>query len=257
MPTLIELDTIEDNAALCAGLGLDFIELNMNLPQFQINSIDAEYFKSLSERFGFFYTIHLDENLDPCDFNDHVSNAYLQTVKDSIALAKEISASKLNMHLKSGVYFTLPDRKVFLFEKYKDVYLEKMRTFRDVCEREIGDSNIKVCIENCSGYREFHKDAIEELLKSSVFALTWDIGHDHCTGGEDGKFILEHRDRLVHMHVHDAINRDGIRRDHLTLGEGELDIGKDLSLAEERGCTVVLETKTSDALRRSVEYIKG
>ncbi|MBR6916687.1 MAG: sugar phosphate isomerase/epimerase, partial [Clostridia bacterium] len=121
----------------------------------------------------------------------------------------------------------------------------------------IGDSNIKVCIENCSGYREFHKDAIEELLKSSVFALTFDIGHDHCTGGEDGKFILEHRDRLVHMHVHDAINRDGIRRDHLTLGEGELDIEKYLSIAKERGCTVVLETKTSDALRRSVEYIKG
>jgi len=257
MPTLIEYDTIEKNAAVCGELGLDFIELNMNLPQFQINSIDAEYFKSLSERFGFLYTIHLDENLDPCDFNDHVSDAYLQTVKEAITLAKELGAPKLNMHLKKGVYFTLPDKKVFLFEKYKDVYLEKMRAFRDMCEREIANSNIKVCIENCSGYRKFHKEAIGELLKSSVFALTFDIGHDHCTGGKDGKFILEHRDRLVHMHVHDAINRDGIKHDHLAFGEGELDIGRFLSLAEELECTVVLETKTSDALKRTITNISS
>jgi|GEM_PF-1575865 len=84
-----------------------------------------------------------------------------------------------------------------------------------------------------------------------------DIGHDHCTGGDDGKFILEHKDRLAHMHIHDAVNSNGTRRDHLTLGEGELDIKKYLSLAEDRGCTVVLETKTSYALRRSVDYIRG
>ncbi len=35
MPTLIELNTLEDNAKLCKELGLDFIEINMNLPQFQ------------------------------------------------------------------------------------------------------------------------------------------------------------------------------------------------------------------------------
>ncbi len=256
MPTLIEFDTIEENAALCGKLGLDFIEINMNLPQYQPDAIDVGLYKRLSKEYGFFYTIHLDENLDPCDFNDHIANAYLQTVRDTITLAKELGAPKLNMHLKNGVYFTLPDRKVFLFEKYEDVYLEKMRAFRDVCDREIANSNIKVCIENCSGYRKFHKDAIGELLKSSVFALTYDIGHDHCTGRDDGKYILEHKGRLVHMHVHNAVNSNGTRCDHLTLGEGELDIEKYLSLAEERGCTVVLETKTSDALRRSVEYVK-
>lgn len=32
MPTLIELPEIEDCAALCSKLGLQFVELNMNLP---------------------------------------------------------------------------------------------------------------------------------------------------------------------------------------------------------------------------------
>jgi len=33
MPTLIETNSIEECAALCKELHLDFIELNMNLPQ--------------------------------------------------------------------------------------------------------------------------------------------------------------------------------------------------------------------------------
>ena len=257
MPTLIEFDTIEENVALARGLGLDFIELNMNLPQYQLGVVDKDQLIYQSKKYGIFYTIHLDENCDPCDFNDYVSKAYLRTVKDTIELAKQLGVGILNMHLSKGVYFTLPDEKVFLFEKYKDVYLKKMTAFRDMCEDEIGGDSIKICIENCSGYQPFHKEAIDELLKSKVFALTWDIGHDHCTGGGDGEFILERRDRLVHMHVHDAINSNGIKRDHLALGTGELDIGKYLQIAEERGCTVVLETKTSETLKRSVGYIRG
>ncbi len=256
MPTLIEFDAIEENASLCADLGLDFIELNMNLPQFQINSIDAGRLKNLASKYGLFYTVHLDEDLDPCNFNDLVSDAYIQTVKDTVSLAKLLDIHILNMHLSKGVYFTLPDRKVFLYEKYRDVYMKKISAFRDFCDAEIEDRDIKICIENSSGYLPFHKDAIDELLKSEVFGLTWDIGHDRCAGGADGDFILEHKNRLAHMHVHDAINSQGVRRDHLALGDGELDIGKYLSLADERGCAVVLETKTSDALRRSVEYIR-
>ncbi len=43
MPTLIELNTLEDNAKLCKELGLDFIEINMNLPQFQASTLSAEH----------------------------------------------------------------------------------------------------------------------------------------------------------------------------------------------------------------------
>ncbi|MBQ7715178.1 MAG: sugar phosphate isomerase/epimerase [Clostridia bacterium] len=257
MPTLIEFDTIEENAALCAELGLDFIDLNMNLPQFQPDASDVDNLLRLSEKYGISYTIHLDENLNVCDFNSYVSEAYLCTVKDAIGLALRIGAGILNMHLSKGVYFTLPDKKIFLFEKYKDAYMKKMIAFRNLCERVIGDTGIKICIENCGGFLPFHIDAADELLKSDVFALTWDIGHDHCTGGKDGKFILEHRDRLAHMHVHDAVNSSGVTRDHLALGEGGLVISKYLSIAEELGCSVVIETKTSTALRRSAGFIRS
>ena len=48
MPTLIELPEIDDCAGLCRELGLQFIELNMNLPQYQVNTIDLVKFKEIA-----------------------------------------------------------------------------------------------------------------------------------------------------------------------------------------------------------------
>ena len=64
------------------------------------------------------------------------------------------------------------------------------------------------------------KEAVELLLESNVFALTFDIGHDYCIGNKDIEFINRNINRLIHMHIHDAISN----KNHLPLGKGEIDI---------------------------------
>ena len=251
MPTLIETRTLEECAKLCAELELDFIELNMNLPQYQLDKIDVKFFKSIADKYGIYYTIHLDENLNISDFNPYVSEAYTKTVTNTIEIAKQIGVRVLNMHMARGVYFTLPDRKVYLFSEYKEQYLESIVAFRNMCDVAIGYADIKICIENCDGYEDFQKEAIELLLKSKVFALTFDVGHNHGIGSTDEEFIMKHGNRLSHIHLHDAQGR----KNHLALGTGEMDIEKYLSLAKEQNCRVVLETKTIDGLKQSVEWI--
>ncbi|MCG8403519.1 MAG: sugar phosphate isomerase/epimerase, partial [Firmicutes bacterium] len=66
--------------SLCKELGFQFVELNMNLPEYQMDRIDADAFAKIAQRFGIYYTIHLDENLNPCDFNEKVANAYTEMV---------------------------------------------------------------------------------------------------------------------------------------------------------------------------------
>ena len=253
MPTLIETKTLEDCALLCNWLGLGFIELNMNLPQYQIGAMHANDFLNTAEKYGLYYTIHLDENLNPCDFNPLIAQAYRQTAYQAIAFAKQISCPVLNMHLSRGVYFTLPESKVYLFREYYGRYLQSMAEFRDECEEQIGDAGLHICVENSDGYTDFQVEALDLLLKSPVFGLTLDIGHNFSTGGEDEAVILERAEKLFHMHMHDAAGG----RNHLPLGTGELDIPRYLKLAADKNCRTVLETKTIAGLRQSAEYLKG
>lgn len=252
MPTLIELPTTEECAKMCSSLGLQFVELNMNLPQYQLDSINIDELRRIADKYGIYYTIHLDENLNVCDFNPYVSSAYRKTVVETVGVARALNVPVLNMHMATGVYFTLPDRKVFLFDEYRDIYLKRIKDFRDECEKAIGDEDIIICVENSDGYSDFQIEAIDILLESKNFALTFDIGHSHGIGGADEPIIIQRKDRLRHFHFHDALGQ----KNHLALGDGEIDLKKYYALAEENECRIVLETKTKDGLSKSVDWLR-
>ena len=252
MPTLIETNTIEECAALCKDAGLSFIEMNMNLPQYQVQTMDAAHLKAVAREYGIGYTIHLDENMNVADFNPDVAAAYRNSVVQTIDLAKRLEIPVLNMHMIYGVYFTMPDRKVYLFEQYREDYRDNMLRYRDACQQAIGDSGIRVCIENWHGYRLWQLGILDEMLESPAFGLTYDVGHNHCIGGADEPHIFARLSKLHHMHLHDV--RDGTK-DHQALGTGELDIHKYLNLAKERDCSVVVETKTIAGLKESARWL--
>jgi len=254
MPILIEIKSTESCAALCCELGLAFVELNMNLLEYQAENLDVARFREIADKYGIYYTIHLDENLSPCDFNGKIVAAYTETVLQTIEIAKHLNVPILNMHLHSGVWFTLPDKKVFLFDEYEPEYLRKLTAFRDACTAAIGDANIKICIENCGDYgdKTYIQKGLALLLKSSVFALTFDIGHNAGANYVDEPTIMEYVDRLAHFHIHDARGRSN----HLMLGDGDVDLPKYLDLAKTHNCRAVLEVKTIDGLRLSVAWLK-
>lgn len=253
MPTLIENRDLEEAVLLCKELGLQFVELNMNFPMYQIPRVEeTAYLKKLAAKHNIYFTIHLDENLNVCDFNPLVADAYLQTVERTLKAAHEIGAPLLNMHMNHGINVTLPDRKVRLFGEYREVYLTAIRRFRKMCEDVAGGFGVKVCVENTDGFLDFEKEAIEELLQSEMFALTWDIGHSHTCDNVDEAFLMQHKGRLYHFHIHDGLGN----KNHQTLGTGEIDLAQRISVAKACGCRCVVETKTIDALRKSVAWLR-
>ena len=252
MPTLIENKSPADCAQLCGQLGLSFIELNMNLPDYQLHRMNVEELLGLGQEYGLYYTIHLDENFNPCDFNPEIAKAYNLTAEGTIAVAARLGVPVINMHLSRGVYFTLPAERVYLYDRYREDYLRGMIAFRDICGNLAAEAGVTICVENSDGYTDFQREALDLLMGHPSFALTFDVGHDHAIGGIDRPVIAGRSDRLRHMHLHDAAGT----KNHLALGTGELDADGCLRLAAEHGCRVVLETKPIDGLRRLVDWLR-
>jgi len=253
MPSLTEVETPRQWAEICAELGLQFVELNMNFPQCGIQALDGEQLKQIAKEYGIYFTVHLDDNMNAADFNPYVAEAYKRTMVELIEIAKVAQIPVLNMHHPRGAVYTLPHRKLYFFDEFRKAYYQNLRSFRDACEYAIGESDVRVCVENSGGYLDFQQDGLELLLESPAFALTYDIGHNHCANNMDEAWILAHGSRLMHMHMHDA---KSYGKDHMTLGTGEMDIPKYCNLALDKECSVVLETKTLDSLRESVQWLR-
>ena len=267
MPTLIENHTLEENAALCEALGLRFIELNMNFPEYQVDRLEqTDELVRIAEQYHLYYTVHLDENLNIADFNPLVTQVYLETVRRTILAAKALLPLRdrygdpaqlltLNMHMHHGIYITLPDRKVQMYERNFETYMQSFAVFRSLCEEWIGDSSIMMAVENTDGFRDYEKKMIAYLLESKKFGLTWDIGHSKAIREADVSFLMEHQDKLIHFHIHDGTETPP--RNHLALGDGEIDLDARLKLAAERNARCVLETKTISALKQSVRWLRN
>ncbi len=252
MPFLLEMPDAAHACSLCRSLGLSFLELNASFPACRLDQLNAESLLSLKNQHGIYFTLHLHEDCDPFSFEEHVRQAWLEHVRSAIRLAKAVQLPTLNMHLPRGVYVTLPDRKVFIYQQYRAEFEANLAAFIRMAETEVGASPICICIENTSGWLPHERAAADALLASPVFGLTMDIGHCHGGGNADEDYFLSHRSRLRHMHGHDAIGK----RDHQVLGDGEIDLRARFALAKDCKARVVLETKTVAALTESVRRLE-
>lgn len=253
LPYLIETEDVEAAAALCARLGLHFVELNSNFPACGIKDLDELPLREIAEKHGIFFTLHVDDRFDPFDFNPLVREAYAQTMLSAVELAGQAGMPVINMHIPRGNIVTLPSGPRYLYEEYGQQFTQAVADFRDRCSRVAGDSGVRIAIENTTFWAPYELRAIELLLQSPTFGLCLDTGHDHAEGNRDLAFIDRHAERLIHMHAHDGQGK----RNHQALGTGEIPLQERLDMAERAGATVVLEVKTVAALEQSVAWLRA
>ncbi len=253
MPTLVECKDITETCEVASRFGLDFIEVNMSFPQYLPSKSGAEEYRAIAKKHGVFYTVHADEQLNPFDFNPVVSDCYFRTMSECIDFSLEIGVPVINMHLLKGVYVTLPERVVLLTDVYKDEYIARVKAFIRMCEERIAGRNMKICIENVDTniFTVSQLDALEFFMKSDVFGLTLDVGHDACMSGKDRHVFEKYPEKLCHMHLHDS---DG-KHAHLPLGEGVINVGEKLTLLN-YDTTCLVEVKTVAGLEKSVKFLK-
>lgn len=253
MPTLIELDSLQDNITLCTDLGLDFIELNMNMPAFQPEKLDCNYLKEVQTKYNIYFTFHLPEDLDVGHFSSRIRKAHLKLIEDTIYIAAHVQSPIINMHMNSGIYFTLPAKKVELYDKYYEEYVKNMIDSANRINIMLEKTTLKLAIENTGIYnREFVVRAVNVFLKYDWSILTWDVGHDYSSDKQDEWFMIKNINKVKHMHIHDAIGK----KNHLELYTGGVNLEYFINHAIENKCSCVIETKTVEALQNSVKRLR-
>ena len=252
MPALVECRDVYDCIEVAKKNGLDFVEINMSFPQYLPEAMDISRLKSALADSGVFLTIHADEQLNPFDFNPTVSKCYFEVMRSSIRFALEVGIKVINIHLLKGVYVTLPGKVILLTDVYAEEYFTRVREFIAMCEEEIGDKPLKICIENVDSnpFTESQLKALPMFLASPVFGLTLDVGHEMCLGMKDTHVFEKYPEKLVHMHLHDC---DG-KKPHLALGDGILNVEEKISAF--KGETCLVEVKTIAGLEVSSKYLK-
>jgi len=252
IPALIGYQELRPNLDLCRELGLEFVELNMNLPySFPENLSSREMKGALKE--GMRFSMHLHDELDLGSLHPSVRLGHLERCEEALRWGSRHGVFLINLHLNPGVYFTLPDRKIWVYERYLDGYIESLSRSMDRLSSLAESVGTKICLENTGHYAfPFMRKAVEAVIDLPSVGLCWDIGHDARSGHREQDFMLSHLDRVWHMHFHDW---DG-RSDHQVPFTGQLDCERYLRLAEENDMSVLVEVKTEEAVRTAVKVMR-
>jgi len=252
MPALIGFEDIRSNLELCRELGLDFLELNMNLPYSFPENVNFRDLRTAAKE-GMRFSMHLHDELDLGSLHSSVRNGHLARCEEALRWGAKNNVFLLNLHLNPGVYFTLPDRKIWVYERYLEEHLESLNASFDRLSSMAEGLGIRICLENTGHFSlPFMRKAAGSLLEFSPIGLCWDIGHDARSGWKEEDFMLSNLDKVWHMHFHDF---DG-KSDHQLPFTGNIDCPRFLGLAEEREMSVLIEVKTEGALREAVKAMR-
>jgi sugar phosphate isomerase/epimerase len=253
MPALIEYSSVEENAFLCRGLELSFVELNMNIPYCFPENLPPKNVQRISKETGVEFTMHMPDDLDLASMHRPIREGTLKRALETVDWASESGIKLLNFHINPGIYFTLPSYKVWIFDKfYKDFEANLCSSFEQIIDKA-SSGGVKVSVENvCNFDLPFIQRVLEKLVKIPNFHLTWDVGHDAKTSFKEKEVLLRYEGNLTHMHLHDY---DG-KSDHQELFSGQLDILWLVRFAAAHNMSVVVETKTIDSVVHSINALK-
>lgn len=243
MPTLIEFNSILDNVNFAKNNNLRFIELNMDLP-YCLNIKEGELLNYDME-----FTMHISEKINVAELNDNLRKLYLNEAIRQIELGISNNIKKFNIHIDSGVYFTMPDGKFFLNEKYQDIYEANLNKSCKLLNDIAKEYNIKINFENTK-IQKFTGVAIKIINNYKNLGFTLDIGHNEKNKNKAFP-LLNETNKIRHIHLHDF---DG-NNDHLTIGKGIIDFTKYHNVLKDN--YIVIEVKQAFELEESIKYLRN
>ncbi|HIE05447.1 MAG TPA: sugar phosphate isomerase/epimerase [bacterium (Candidatus Stahlbacteria)] len=243
---LFDFASISEAIDFGKGHGFDGVEIALGNPFFY------QEFMNGFKKSDFPVLVHSVEAFDlltPIDEIRSVGIDWLTKVIDNARLA---DVKVVTIHLGQGIPFAVTSKKVYLQEKFPDLFHNKLDETLDFLA-----SQSLVAVENVGSFRfKFVKELIEKYIKKGL-KLTWDLGHtfllkDSARKEED--FFITNKDAIANIHIHDNL---GFRDEHNIVGNGKIDFKRIFSRLKDWRGFLTMEVRPRDAALESFIRLKG
>ncbi len=249
---------------LVEGYGLSAVELGMDMGIVYPTVFDAGFYAAvadLQQELGFTCTAHLPFMwLDAASLNEPVGQASVDCLRRAIELAQPVEVTTYVLHLWGNT--TIEINTVLADSPTHPAVLVGLmaqagRSLAEVCELVVPRD---LCVENLEA-PSF--DVALPLVEKHGVSICLDVGH--LAYGDDNalNFVARHGDRIREVHLHDFMNESAgghtHTRDHLALGQGQMDIAAFLHKLDEIGFDgpVILEVNSKADLEASLEQVRS
>ena len=246
MPILVEFHSLSENIDLCKKLNLDFIELNLDIPYCFIDKLDTNSLKNNN------FTIHLSEKFDVGELNNSLRNFYLNEIEKIISFGTKYNIFKYNLHLDPGIHFSLPDKKIFIYEEYIDDYLRVYEDSCNILSKIANKYNATILFENVK-VESYTLKVIDLIAKYDNLFFTLDLGHNIRYGNLAKEKFMQYSDKIKHIHLHDFNGS----KDHQELFTGLLNVKEELNFCKQHNLDVLIEVKRKEELINSVNKLRN
>jgi sugar phosphate isomerase/epimerase len=245
------------------GYGLQAVELTLDLGAVYPQVFNAGFYATVAElqqKLAFVCTVHLPFLwVDPTSLNEPIRQASTACLHRAIEVTRAIQVDTYVLHLWG--FTTMQIAAQLQHPSQREAILgvlmmQASRSLGELCE--LLDPR-DLCVENLE---DSLFDLALPLIEQYDTSICLDVGHLAWQGGGELDFLSRHGDRIREIHLHDAISRPagghGRIRDHLALGQGQVDFAAILRALEETGYdgTVILELNSQAELEESLEQLE-
>jgi sugar phosphate isomerase/epimerase len=219
-----------DTIAFAHQHGFQGVEITCDYPRgpLDYSHETISQMATLAEKLDMPLQVHAPyRNLRLADINPRIREASVQSVKDGIDFAHQISARIVTMHLGNTAKIL---RNQFYMHIRKALF-DSITTLVKYAEVP----NVTLAIENVPLGRSAWEEAIGQKAKEIIdiikevkaknIGVTFDVGHAN-TVSDPVNFATELAPYVVKIHLHD---NDGSIDQHLIIGEGKIDFLEILS----------------------------
>jgi sugar phosphate isomerase/epimerase len=250
--------------ALLADYGLQVVELTLDLAMIYPRVFDARFYArvaALQQELGFVCSVHLPFLwVDPSSLNEPVRQASTACLARSSELTQDLEVDAYVLHLWGRISSLIAAE--FREPAQRQAALAALRgqMERSLVEASEHIDPGKLCVENLED--SLFRSALP-LLERYGTGICLDVGHLGWEGTSELDFWMQHHDQIREVHLHDATrpskDGEGVFRDHMALGRGQVEFARLWKAMEDHGYEgpVILEVNSRGDLEESLGLLRG